>query len=261
MEDLSHYNPEGSQLRKAQMKMLEILDVFSNICHKHNINYWIISGTLLGAKRHGGFIPWDDDLDVAVLQSDYKKLLSILKTDLPDNLKLQSRGTDKKYWFFYSKIRDTNSRYFEEARDFEFQGIFIDIFPMEPIPFIGFKKTIDKFLFSEIHFKRARSLSNKIKYFGMALFIPIVYLIIALSRWYYKHIHRKKVYAYSYGVFFYATYNINHFFPVSEIMFEGKKYNAPRDVDNYLADNFGSDFMVLPKASNRRGHSSKIEFY
>src|SRR4028118_1460533 len=97
MEDLSHYNPEGSVLRRAQMRMVEILDGFDGICKKHNIDYWLVWGTLLGARRHGGFIPWDDDLDVAVLQSDYKKLLTILEKELPKNLKLQARGgTDEK---------------------------------------------------------------------------------------------------------------------------------------------------------------------
>src|SRR3954464_7150764 len=110
MEDLSLYNPEGSELRRMQMKMLEILDAFDVICRKHDINYWLACGTLLGARRHGGFIPWDDDLDVVVLQRDYKNLLSILKEELPENLKLQARGTDKYYWYYYAKIRDTRSR-------------------------------------------------------------------------------------------------------------------------------------------------------
>ncbi len=117
MEDLSHYNPEGSVLRKAQMKMLEILDAFIEICDRHNINYWLACGTLLGARRHGGFIPWDDDLDVAILQSDYKKLLSILKEELPQNLKLQAKETDKNYWYYFAKIRDTNSRYYEKGTE------------------------------------------------------------------------------------------------------------------------------------------------
>src|SRR4028118_681017 len=129
MEDLSHYNPEGSDLRRAQKRMLEILDVFDAICRKHNINYWLISGTLLGARRHGGFIPWDDDLDVAVLRSDYEKLLSILKDELPSNLKLQHKGTDENYWLHWAKIRDTQSRYYEKGTELDnlhHIGIFID---------------------------------------------------------------------------------------------------------------------------------------
>lgn len=58
------YNPDGSLLRNAQLRMLEILIDFDRVCRKHDIKYWLSSGTLLGAVRHGGFIPWDDDLDV-----------------------------------------------------------------------------------------------------------------------------------------------------------------------------------------------------
>jgi lipopolysaccharide cholinephosphotransferase len=96
MEDLSHYNPEGSVLRRAQMRMLEMLDVFVDICDRHNINYWLACGTLLGARRHQGFIPWDDDLDIVVMQRDYDKLLSILQEKLPEKFKLQASFTSRK---------------------------------------------------------------------------------------------------------------------------------------------------------------------
>jgi lipopolysaccharide cholinephosphotransferase len=137
MEDLSEYNPEGSDLRRMQLKMLEILDVFDHICRKHNIHYWLACGTLLGARRHGGFIPWDDDLDVYILQTDYKKLVSVLKEELPENLKVQTRETDKNYWYYFPKIRDVDSSFYDkntETDKLNYQGIFIDIFPIEPMP-------------------------------------------------------------------------------------------------------------------------------
>ncbi|MBA2562948.1 MAG: LicD family protein [Chitinophagaceae bacterium] len=263
MEDLSHYNPEGSVLRRAQMKMLEMLDVFDGICRKHNINYWLVCGTLLGARRHGGFIPWDDDLDVAVLKTDYKKLLSILKEELPEIFKLQARETDKKYYHYYARIRDTKSRFYRNkgrADYFEYKGIFIDIFFIEPVPSMEFKKIIDKFLLSGIHFARAKSLYLKIKYAIMFCFLPIIHFIIKLSRFYYKYISNSKAYAYAYGCYPYIKYNMEYFFPVSEILFEGKKYKAPHDIDKYLTDNFGLDFMDIPKAADRMTHSTNIEF-
>ena len=70
MEDLSHYNPEGSTLRRAQLRMLEILKVVDDICTKHDIQYTLDGGTLIGAVRHGGFIPWDDDIDINVTRED-----------------------------------------------------------------------------------------------------------------------------------------------------------------------------------------------
>lgn len=260
MEDLSHYNPEGSDLRRAQMRMLEILDVFAQICDRHNINYWLACGTLLGARRHKGFIPWDDDLDVYVMQRDYNRLSSILQKELPGKFKLQARETDKQYWFYHSKIRDTKSRLHDKMR-FEDQGIFIDLFPIEPIPSIRFKKIIDGFLFSEVYYKGVKSFYDKIKYGIRKSFLPIIHLLISLTRLYYRYISKSKLYAYSYGVYFYATYNGANFYPVSEILFEGKKYKAPGHVDKYLVENFDKDFMVIPKPDKRQKHATKIEFF
>jgi lipopolysaccharide cholinephosphotransferase len=242
------------------MRLLEMLDVFDGICRKHNINYWLVCGTLLGARRHGGFIPWDDDLDVAILQSDYNKLISVLKEELPEDLKIQTKETDKNYWYFFPKIRDTQSRLHVRTRNFEYKGIFLDIFLLEAIPSMGFKKIIDKFLLSEIHFKTAKSLYLKIKYAIMMCFLPIIHVFIKLSRLFYKYISSSKAYTYAYGCYPYPKYNMEYFFPVSEIMFEGKKYKAPHNIDKYLIDNFNSDFMVLPKPEDRYSHALKIDF-
>src|SRR5215217_8007431 len=183
MEDLSHYNPQGSDMRRAQMRMLEMLDVFDSICRKHDIKYWLDWGTLLGAKRHGGFIPWDDDLDLSILRSDYKKLLSVLKEELPENLKLQTRETDKTYLRYHPKIRDTKSVYHDKnGVIYEYRGIFFDIFLIEPVPSMRFKYVIDRFLMSgyrfkrqRLRFKKNRTLSHKIMHAIMSCFIPFIH--------------------------------------------------------------------------------------
>ena len=84
MEDFSKYNGEGTMLRKAQLRMLDILIAVDKICRKHNIPYWLDYGTLLGAVRHGGFIPWDDDLDISMMKEDYDRFLTIASKELPE---------------------------------------------------------------------------------------------------------------------------------------------------------------------------------
>ena len=74
----SRFNPEGSLLRRQQNRMTEILIEVDRICKKHHIQYWLSSGTLLGAVRHKGFIPWDDDMDIEMLRTDYERLMKIL---------------------------------------------------------------------------------------------------------------------------------------------------------------------------------------
>ena len=91
MEDFSQYNPEGSTLRKAQMRMLEMLVEVDTICRKHNIPYWIDFGTLLGAVRHKGFIPWDDDMDISVYEKDYNRLREVLVKELPETRVYQDK--------------------------------------------------------------------------------------------------------------------------------------------------------------------------
>ena len=88
------YNPEGSELRRLQLRMLDMLVVVDEICRRHDIPYWIEGGTLLGAVRHEGFIPWDDDLDIALMKKDYVRLLKCLKEELPAQYRLQTHETD-----------------------------------------------------------------------------------------------------------------------------------------------------------------------
>ena len=132
------FNPDGSLLRRQQLRMLELLEVIDVICRKHQIPYWLSSGTLIGAARHKGFIPWDDDLDIEMLRSDYLRLLKVLPQELPDNLALQTNETDPNYIFIYGKLRDKDS-HLEETnsydRIFHYTGIYIDIFPLEKIPY------------------------------------------------------------------------------------------------------------------------------
>ena len=131
------FNPDGSQLRKHQLRMLEILVVIDKICRKHQIPYWLSSGTLIGAVRHNGFIPWDDDLDIEMMRNDYLHLLEVLTKELPDWLALQTDETDPNYFFFYAKVRDRRSLLNEGNnydRMWKEKGIYIDIFPMEEHP-------------------------------------------------------------------------------------------------------------------------------
>ena len=92
------YNPDGSLLRKHQLKMLEMLKYIDQVCRKHAIDYWLCSGTLLGAVRHGGFIPWDDDVDIEMRKEDYQRLIEILKRDIKAGYALQIHETDENHF-------------------------------------------------------------------------------------------------------------------------------------------------------------------
>ena len=78
------FNPDGSPLREFQMRLLDILVFIDDVCRRHGINYWLSSGTCLGAIRHGGFIPWDDDIDIEMLDTDYKRFIKVMQTEHND---------------------------------------------------------------------------------------------------------------------------------------------------------------------------------
>jgi len=261
MEDLSFYNREDSMLRKAQFRMLEILDVFVDICEKHRIDYWLHAGTALGAYRHKGFIPWDDDLDVAVLKKDYKKLCTILEKELPVNLKLQTRKTDKNFRFFYAKIRDLNSIFYENiGEEYKFRGIFIDIFPLVNVPSRLLKKILDSILQSPYSYARSNVLIKKIRYLIMMMLIPLANLTVAISSVFINN-SKSGFLLYNYGIRTRHGFQLSCFYPIAKITFEGKKYNVPGDIEGYLSDHFGNDYMTIPPKDKRRMHANSIAIF
>ena len=100
-------NEDMTLTRRIQLKELEILKVFQDICRRHGLRYFAIGGTCLGAVRHKGFIPWDDDIDVAMPYEDYLEFQRIAETDLPDNYGILSPHTSKHCLFdYYTKLHD-----------------------------------------------------------------------------------------------------------------------------------------------------------
>ena len=130
----NRFNPDGSPLRIFQLQTLDILIKVDEFCREHNIRYWLSSGTMLGAARHGGFIPWDDDIDIDMFEDDYKKFVDMAnKYGLPDGLVLQNQKTDKYYYLQHAEVRNEDIKardVFAIDKDYLYQGIFIDIFPL-----------------------------------------------------------------------------------------------------------------------------------
>lgn len=257
------YNPEGSLLRQEQLRMLDLLNEVDRICKKYNIRYWLSSGTLLGAVRHKGFIPWDDDLDVEMFEEDYDKLMKVLPDELPENLALQCHETDPNYFFPYAKLRDRNS-YLEEFciydRYFKEQGIFIDIFPLVKIPrWVGwisghmhgqiYNQFNNPKLSDETRLHRASWIFNFNRKFGF----PVL-------RFFSKFRRTTSEWRITLGTSYLRPRLEEDILPLTEMEFEGRKYPVPHDADAMLRKLYG-DYMKLPDLTNLHPHCSVLKIY
>ena len=132
-------------LRRLQLTQLEILDVIDNVCKRHHIHYSLYAGTLLGAIRHQGFIPWDDDLDVCMERSEYERFIKVWDEDRPEGYLLQNKNNTPGFTQSFTKIRKEHTTFlqFESERKKYHTGIFVDVFPIDRVPV----KRISKVLF------------------------------------------------------------------------------------------------------------------
>ena len=254
------YNPDGSLLRRQQMRMLEILLEVDRICKRHRIRYWLSSGTLIGAARHGGFIPWDDDLDIEMMREDYDRLMEILPSELPTTMALQAHQTDSTYFFFYAKIRDRRSLLAEGNnydRMWKEQGIYIDIFPLEKQP-IAIHKISEKTVGHMYKIWRtskddATSIKSVMRWFhfNQRIVFPILRLLCRLSR--------TNVITSGMGIPYHNPRFANDIFPLTTLNFEGIDLPVPHDYDHMLRLMYG-DYTKLPSEKNITTHCAKLEF-
>ncbi len=267
MEDLSRYNGEGTALRKAQLRMLDMLIAFDDICRANDIPYWLDYGTLLGAVRHKGFIPWDDDVDVCVLEKDKDRLRECLLRDLPDRFALQDTSVDPHAFFSYTRIRDKKSYcYYPNFVKLKEQGLWLDIFYYSVVasPSVWrFTDAIYRRTYREIHLFGDVGYSSRLKRLfnrtaGYVLH-PISLLVKALSAFVGNRKNPKL-----YGAYFSSDHVFPHdtIFPLTEVEFEGRKFFAPSDTDAHLKELY-KDYMRIPDESGRKQilDVDKIIFY
>lgn len=123
----------NEELHKLHNEELNILKLVVRFCDENHIQYFLTAGSLLGAVRHKGFIPWDDDLDISMPRDDYERFLSIAANKLDKCLYLHCNNTDTEYWLPFAKVRMNDTEFVEPTIEKiqTHKGIFIDIFPLD----------------------------------------------------------------------------------------------------------------------------------
>ncbi len=267
MEDFSRYNAEGTQLRKVQLRLLDILIEVDKVCRKHDIEYWIDYGTLIGAVRHGGFIPWDDDIDISLMHKDYARLRKVLIEELPEQFFFQDTTTDPKAFSHYGRIRDKKSYcYYPYFTKLTEQGLWIDIFQYDEIPSLRMKRAVDflyRRTYREIHHygdaaynQTWRRIVNK---FFAYLLHPISLIGVTLTRWLGKYNTKGELSKFE------GPQRVDYkkyIFPLTEISFEGYMFMAPGNYDAHLRNIYG-DYMQIPQEEKREQilDMNKVQFY
>ena len=258
------YNPDGSPLRKAQMRMLDMLEYIDTVCREQGIAYRLDSGNVIGAVRHGGFIPWDDDIDIALSMSEYKRLCRYLHDNPHPQYAIQSPKTDRNYLYPWNKLRDTRTEYVmdyppgsKDAKVFEqqkFKGLQIDIFPFEDRMLPRLQRLAGKmacvaiFDIGKSHARLARMLFK----FNMNVAFPLFRLMG-------KMFGKSSRVMHAYGTWFYKQYDKQTIVPYAEVPFEDRRYPAPADSEAFCRTVYGR-FEELPPSAKREWHAKDIIF-
>jgi len=254
---------DPNTLRQAQLIMLEILIEFDTICKKHQLRYWLDSGTLLGAVRHKGFIPWDDDIDVSMPLEDYNQFLKIAESELSSDIFFQTTQTDKDIKFDYIKLRSNKASIVELHEQDQtvnyHQGVFVDIFPMLTIENTKANKKFYDETFKKIRDASAISLHTP---YGKDIPASRAALTETLKQ---KHQgwdnNQTKIIYGGEMPDVTAWFEYTEVFPLTTIEFEGLGFSAPKNPDHYLRAIYRFDYRELPPENKRLVHAHSIDIW
>ena len=142
----------NTEAHKLHQCLLMIAKEIKRICDKNGIKYFLIGGSLLGAVRHNGFIPWDDDMDFGMLRADYDRFISVCENDLKDEFLLCSINTEENYNRAFAKVRLKGTFFPDQGQANGINsGIFVDVFPIDVMPPTVFKQMHQLFYCKQLY--------------------------------------------------------------------------------------------------------------
>ncbi len=270
MKEIIHLETE--KLRQLQLIELEMLVEVDRICRKNSICYSLDAGTLLGAVRHKGFIPWDDDLDIMFLHKDYERFFEACKTELDtERFFFQDHRTDEGYRWGYGKIRRLNTEYIKNGQEHLKQktGICIDVFDVENLPdergqrkrFLLYMFCIRKTLYSALGKRAADKQLLKLWYCFLNL-IPLdyVFMLKGYLTKKYDDIETERVQCHMWPLKQYPEgYPRRLFSSFCDLEFEGFQFMAIENYHEYLGHRYGN-YMELPPEEQRTGVMEAVKY-
>ncbi|MGM0883315.1 MAG: LicD family protein [Bacillota bacterium] len=259
------------ELRQMKDIELEILKKVVEFCDDNNLRYFLAGGTLLGAIRHKGFIPWDDDIDIIMPRKDYMKFLQLSNNGIGNKLKVIDAYNSTDYYYPFAKVFDSDTKLIEHDISTKEIGVYIDIFPMDGLP---------------TNIELSRKHINKIYYFNILRFLMIHKLkkhsrkphLLLMStllnylfrfKWIIKKMDELAT-KYDFDSCEYVAVVVSgygqkeriekkDFSNFVKVEFEKEYFNAPVGYERYLTNLYGN-YMVLPPVDKRISHH-KYEVY
>lgn len=258
-------------LHRVQARSLEMFHSIKRVLDDHGIDYTLGYGSLLGQARHGGFIPWDDDIDLFIMDYHYARAILALRAELPKDLLLHSKRNDPIYWVKWVKVRDLKSSTVESLwkidNKFRFHGICIDLI-----------RVTESTLGQKRHTPRIQELTTSMKSdlkrkkpvdgrrrVGVLISKTTTSLVYKARIGYHRllrKLERKRILVSAPGTVIERTFDYNHMFPITtnSRQFEGISVNSPHKPQLVLQALYG-DWEALPPLEKRVPHFESVRFF
>ncbi|ANF82680.1 hypothetical protein A3K93_11090 [Acinetobacter sp. NCu2D-2] len=267
--------PATGQLRKIQLVELQLLKELDKVCRDENILYWIDGGTLLGAIRHGGFIPWDDDIDICMPRNELKRFLAKAHKLFPDYIEIDHANIEQDAdYAIPCRIRDKRTKIIETKSTVHLnRGLFIDIIPIDSFHVSGPRRVLEicaKVIYRYLCklYKPQRNATFIDKVLVMFHFLMTGLLRLKADtpiRLFRNWVRKRFIYrpfndetngdlGYGFDVYWKRIFKKNDIFPLQRIKFESIEVNAPHRPENVLPIFYGSSYMQPPPIDKRNTH-------
>lgn len=266
-------------IKLIQQKELAILKEFIRICEKHNLTYYVLGGTLLGAVRHNGFIPWDDDIDIGMPRKDYEKLMRIEPNEFQLPYQLISELNTPSFTKAFMNLQDSSTKLIMTYSNEELEAsLWIDIFPIDGLPQEPIKKWLHQrnYLFSRMlvqlsQFNKIVNQNKPNRPFIEKVIIKLASIINIESILNYESCQKRYISVISkydmsehYSGNYTGAYKLrelvpSNYFGEGELLpFEDIQVKGPKKYNEYLEAIYGKNYMQLPPEESRVPHQYKI---
>ncbi len=270
----------GAESEKLKTCLFEMAVDIDKRCRKNNLSIFLVGGSLLGAVRHGGFIPWDDDMDFGLFRRDYEKLKEIFDDQFGDEYELRCPNTKYPNGNRFMQIfkRGTTLKTMGGDNPFSPQSVYIDIFPYDYVPnnriirrLVGTYANalmliascvMDEHYMTKDYRNLLKASKNGKRYLQARSLIGKAFSFIPPEKWFDKVDNAIKPFKGRESItsatgrrhYFGEIYKCNQFLPLTELAFNGHYFFAPNDYEAYLMGNYGKDYMAVPSKNNRETH-------